>query len=313
MTLYSTFVRKILSSFLIVSMALTPAFAFAKDHGNGNGRGEENDQGENDHNSLGDATSCLTSAFGHLIAPGWIKHNGQLSEGEDCSLPPGIGGMFGRGGNGEGDHGHGTTTPPVATTTPPAISAIVTVPGSTSIQINWMTNEFASSKVYYSSTSTIDVTASTTAFVSNSSLNKSHSVAITGLDASSAYYFIVESTNMFGQTTDSAVFSASTTAPAADTTPPVISNALAVIGSSTVQLSWTTDEPATTKAYYSISTPVDVTASTTPFSENATLVTSHLLTVSGLATSTMYHMIIESKDASGNAARSGEFPFTTGM
>jgi hypothetical protein len=425
---------------LVTSMSLAPALSYAKDHGDGNGnngrghssqstsiqasaqsrsnggdeQGDDNNQGNNNENGdQNGTTSCLTSAFGHLIAPGWIKHNGQMSVGNDCNLPPGIG-RHGDNDNDNDDNGQGTTTatstpdttPPVLssiiavtgtstaqiswmtnesatskvyysasssidvsasstlfisdqtlvkshvatisglipsttyyfivesadasgnvarssvfsattgasnTTSAPVISSIVTVPGSTGIQVNWTTDQFATSKVYYSATSTIDADASTTAFVSTGSLSKDHSLSVTGLSTSTPYYFIIESANQSGQMTRSAVFSASTTAPAADTTPPVISAALAIVGSTDVQLSWTTDEAATTKAYYSTSTPVDINASSTVSVSNVSLVTAHALTVSGLATSTMYHMILESADASGNVAHSSEFSFTTGM
>jgi hypothetical protein len=368
----------------------------------------EKDEQDNDNdNQKSNDTGCLR-AFGHLIAPGWIKHNGQLSIGSECNLPFGIGQKFG------GDHP--TTTPPVVDTTAPIISSftinplvnsaivhwttnersnstvfysttnpvdvnasgtmsvslsplvmnhwitlkslassttyyvvvrssdasgntatssqasfttlasagttdtkapvisnIVSVTGTTSAQIGWVTDEYATSKVYYSSSSTIDVTSASTTFVEKTSLDKNHLVSITGLNASSTYYFIVESADASGNTSRSAVFSATTGAivPVVDTTAPVISSALAVVGSTSVQLSWNTNENATTKAYYATSTPVNVNASTTAFVESTALTTVHALPVTGLATSTQYYMVLESKDASGNTSRSAEFTFTT--
>jgi hypothetical protein len=184
---------KILKLFLIASIMVSPAFAFAKD--NHYEHYQSNDQ----------QTNCF-QAIGHFIAPGWIKHNGQLSLAENCHLPFGIGNKYDR----DDDDGHPTTTPPIT-----------------------------------------------------------------------------------------------------DTTPPLITNALAIIGTSTAQLSWTTDENATTKAYYSTTTPIDLNASSTMSVSDSALTNLHMLTVTGLATSTTYHMLFESVDASGNVARTNEFTFTT--
>lgn len=415
MKTYSKIVTAISGTALIASFVLAPAFAFAKENNgkeNSNKneekkeqKKEERDEKKENKNDRG----CLR-AFGHFIAPGWIKHNGQLSVGEECNLPFGIGHHF------NGDHSTstpGTTTPDVtapvisnltsvtrpysatvrwmtdekadtaiffsatspvsatgtpsivkaglvrdhqvtipnlaATTTyyaivrstdksgnvtlssqfsfttkspnvasdtvPPVISAIVSVTGTSNVQIGWTTNEFATSRVYYSASSTVDVNATSTAFVDKGgSLDKNHLVNITGLTASTTYYFVVESVDASANISRSAVFSATTgtTASVVDTTAPAISNAVAVVGTTTVQLSWNTNENSTTRAYYSTTSPVDVNASSTPFIENASLVTSHALTVSGLATSTSYYMILESKDSSNNAGRTAQFSFTTG-
>ncbi len=417
---YPKIVTFVSSLALMSSLVLSPALTFAKDN-NGNGKGNSEQAKEQtkvtqaqvkaetkaQKEAEKEDKSCIR-AFGHLIAPGWIKHNGPISIGDECNLPFGIGKKFG------GDHS--TTTPPVVDTTAPVISSIsvnprvnnalvhwttneranstvfysttnpvdvnasgtvsvessplvtnhwvalnslassttyyvivrssdasgntstssqtafttrastgttdtkapvisniVSVTGTTSAQIGWTTDEYASSKVYYSSSSTIDVTSSSTTFVEKTSLDKNHLVTVTGLNASSTYYFIVESTDASGNTSRSPVFSATTgvVVPVTDTTAPVITNAVAVIGSNNVQLTWNTNEAATTRAYYSTSTPVSVTASTTAFVENLSLVTAHTATVSGLATSTQYHMILESKDASGNTSLSAEFTFTT--
>ncbi len=406
---YSRIAAFIAGIALVASFVLSPSFAFAKQDNKGNqGDNERKEQNiDNENEDMSNDTGCLR-AFGHLIAPGWIKHNGQLSVGEECSLPFGIGRKF----NG----GEPTTTPPVvdttapiissltvsprlgdavvrwttnenansevfyslntpvdlssssthsivrgalvtdhrvvigplsasttyyvivrshdasgnvstssetslttlapqstSDTTPPVISAIVSVPGTTSVQVGWTTDEFATSRVYYGASSTIDVHASTTTFVGSASLDKNHLVNVSPLTASTTYYFIVESVDASGNISRSSVFSATTgtPAPVVDTTAPVISNAVAIVGSTNVALSWNTNENATTKAYYSTTTPVDVSASTTPFVENVSLVSAHTLNVPGLATSTLYHMVLESKDASNNTARTSEFSFTT--
>jgi hypothetical protein len=211
-----------------------------------------------------------------------------------------------------------TTKSPIAAndTAAPVISSIVSVTGTSNVQVGWTTNEFATSRVYYSASSTVDINATSTAFVDKGgSLDKAHLVNVTGLTASSTYYFIVESADASGNISRSAAFSATTgtLAPVVDVTAPIISNAVAVVGTTTLQLSWNTNENATTRAYYSTTSPVDVTASSTPFIENVSLVSSHTLTVPSLATSTSYFMILESRDSSGNTARTAQFSFTTGI
>lgn len=77
--------------------------------------------------------------------------------------------------------------------TPPVISSITATPTSTTAVITWLTDEASSSKVTYA-TSTLD-TASSTEMESDSALVTSHELTLTGLTASTTYYFIVESTD----------------------------------------------------------------------------------------------------------------------
>jgi hypothetical protein len=205
-----------------------------------------------------------------------------------------------------------TTKAPVtsADTTGPVISSIVAITGTSSAQIGWMTNEYASSRVYYSASSSLDVNATNTLLVDKSSLDKNHLVTITGLSLSTTYYFIVESTDASGNVTRSTIFSAKTTAAplVIDTTAPSISNSIAIVASSNVQLNWTTNEPASSRVYYSSSTPVGTSSA---YVENTSLVTAHSISATGLKTSTPYHMVIESKDVAGNTAQTNDFVVTT--
>ncbi len=291
----------------MASFVLSPAFALAKDNDKDKGNKGENEKKEQSRNDRDDDRrdrSCF-KAFGHLIAPGWFKKNGQASTTDDyCTFPFGIKHHF------HGDHA--TTTPIVRVdTVAPVISSIVSVTSTTSVRVAWKTNENSNSRVYYSTSSAID--ASSTPFVETTTLLKNHVVTVPNLAASTTHYFMVQSSDSSGNISRSAVFPATTgtVSPVVDTTAPVITNAVAVVGTTTVQLSWNTNESATTKAYYSTTTPVDVAVSSTPFTENVSLVSVHGLTVSNLATSTTYYMVLESKDSSGNAGRAAQFTFTT--
>ena len=92
-----------------------------------------------------------------------------------------------------------------------------------------------------------------------------------------------------------------------DTTPPVISGVTASsITSSGATIAWVTNEASDSQVNYGLTTAY---GSSTPV--NASLVTSHLVTLSGLAGSQLYHFRVRSRDAAGNLATSTDFTFTT--
>jgi len=96
-----------------------------------------------------------------------------------------------------------------------------------------------------------------------------------------------------------------------DTTAPIISSlSVSSATDSSVIITWTTDENATSKVYYATSTPV-VATSTTDFVAATAFVTSHSIELTGLMASTTYYFLVESTDASSNTAGSSEFSFTT--
>jgi hypothetical protein len=97
-----------------------------------------------------------------------------------------------------------------------------------------------------------------------------------------------------------------TTPPAADTTPPVISSVQSSgISGSGATISWSTNEAANSQVEsgpnFSQSTTLD-----------PTLETSHSVALSGLTPATQYQYRVKSRDAAGNLATSATFNFTTG-
>ena len=97
---------------------------------------------------------------------------------------------------------------------------------------------------------------------------------------------------------------------APDTTAPVISGAsVSSIASTTATIAWTTNENATGKVYYGTVSPIDFLTALTMSS--AALTTSHSFGLTGLATSTTYYYVLESKDASLNTATTSTQSFAT--
>ena len=95
-------------------------------------------------------------------------------------------------GGGGSSSGNNSNTP-----NPPVISAISAVPTSTTVTINWTTDETSSSNVNYGTTASYGKT------FSNSSLVTSHTVQLTGLACSTTYHYQVSSTNSTGQSSTS--------------------------------------------------------------------------------------------------------------
>ncbi len=92
-----------------------------------------------------------------------------------------------------------------------------------------------------------------------------------------------------------------------DTIPPVLSAITAqTIGMDKATLTWTTNEPSDSEVDYGTTTAY---GSTSPF--DATLVTNHSVTITGLTQETLYHFLVKSDDASHNQAVSGDNSFKT--
>src|SRR5262249_20443314 len=189
----------------------------------------------------------------------------------------------------------------VGDTTPPVISQVtssnITANGAA---ITWTTNEASDSTVQYGTTTSYG------SVVSSSTLTAAHSLSLTGLAASTSYHFRVRSKDAAGNTATSPD-STFTTTPAAHTTPPVKSGgASSNVSTTGATITWSTNEASDSQAEYGTSTAYGNLSAPV-----ATLVTSHSVVLSGLASGTSYHYRVKSKDAAGNLATSADFGFTT--
>lgn len=279
------FLKSPLALTLATALVLIPATTFAKSSP-----------------SVNQVNGCPTKAFGHLFAPGWLKHNStSVSVPLGCFLPSGIAKKL------------GIFVPPTGTSTDtvaPTLSTIVATPSVTSATLTWMTNENADSAVYFGTSLPVNTSATATQVVSTSAKTSNHTITLTGLNASTTYFAVIGSRDNAGNLTLSSPISF-TTGSAADVTAPVMTNLITVVGTSSLTFTWTTNEPSTSKVFYSTTTPVNTSSTSTAFVENLSLVTNHSITLTGLATSTQYHVVVQSKDSSTNTATGIEFPVTT--
>ena len=184
-------------------------------------------------------------------------------------------------------------------TTAPVISSVAAsdITGN-SATITWTTDESADSRVDYG----LDTSYGSS--VTDATLVTSHSITLTGLDPETIYHYQVTSADGSGNTAFSADFTFTTGT--ADTTAPVISDvAASEITDKAATITWTTDESADSRVDYGLDTSYG------SFVTDATLVTSHSITLTGLAAGTTYHYMVTSADGSGNTASSIDFTFTT--
>ena len=240
---------------------------------------------------------CAKIPPGHTIAPGWFrKHDGVRPLVPLCqNLPPGII-------NNPNASSTPTSTPDIAA---PTISSIAAVPTHNTAAISWLTNESSDSQVAYGTS-----TSYGSQMTLNSTLVTNHLAQLTGLSPSTLYHYRVSSKDAAGNLATSTDQSFTTLA-APDTTPPVISSVSATPSSTSALVSWTTNEAATSKAYYGTVNPVDPNATGTLSVVDAAFVISRGLTLSPLATSTTYYFLVESVDVATNkATSSGSFVTT---
>lgn len=89
------------------------------------------------------------------------------------------------------------------------------------------------------------------------------------------------------------------------TVPPVISAVSAQTTMNSATVAWTTNTLSNSKVDYGPTTAYTTSAT------NATMVTAHTVSITGLVAGTVYHFRVNSTDAWGNQAVSGDFTFTT--
>jgi phosphodiesterase/alkaline phosphatase D-like protein len=220
---------------------------------------------------------------------------------------------------------------PTTTVTEPVVNTITTgdttAPDITSVlaisvlpteeNIAWTTNELATSRLEYGTTTNYGSTITLSA-----TAGLAHLAVITGLTPSTRYYYCVHSTDLANNTASSCGHEFTTEAQSGgsgsgtvsnnsgvilDTTPPDVSLVTVTsVNTNSATVAWTTDEVAnaeveygTTSGYGSV-TPIDTSLALT-----------HSITLTGLTANVDYHYRIRSSDELGNTATSPDNIFTT--
>ena len=163
---------------------------------------EKDDEDEDEDEDREEKLPCAIVPPGHLIAPGWLRKMGGVRPivPECQKLPPGIEKKL------EGQ-GHATTT--VDTATPLIRDIAVSNVGSTTVTVGWHTNEPATSKAYYGTVTPLVLGSAS--MVQNVSLVMNHSLNLSGLTASTTYFYVVESKDAANNTATSSEHSFITT------------------------------------------------------------------------------------------------------
>ncbi len=174
------------------------------------------------------------------------------------------------------------------------------------IEVDWTSNTEISSIVTYHPE---DNPADSRDVVDVNLVSGPHKLIIKGLNPVKTYHVVVKGIDKAGNEAISDDYSFTT---ASDTRPPEISN-LSVEGESTTMsgsnsnsssqlvVSWNTDEPATSQVEFGEGVNAYYTQKT---SEDSNLTYNHLVVVSGLIPSQVYHLRAASKDAAGNLRNS---------
>lgn len=209
----------------------------------------------------------------------------------------------------EKDDGDGETENPDIDA--PIISDVtITETTATSVLISWLTDEDSDSQVKHSSESLSSSTAITT--TSNTATTTNHQIELTGLLASTTYYFKVVSTDNGGNVADSDE-QEFTTLPVEieepDVDAPVIELVEIATQGTSAEITWETNELSDSRIVYAID-HIDL-ASTTISVYSSVLATGHSLVLNDLATSTDFYFVMESTDEAGNTATSSEEMFTS--
>ena len=273
---------------LAMMLVLSPSYTFAK-----------NDKDNNERNR---GNSCFR-AYSSLVFPNWVSLNANANVNGKCWFPFGWGKKF------------KSNTPVVADTKAPVISDVETEAKFNDATIKWETDEKADSAVFYGLNAGVNVNDTNTLKVENNNNTKEHKMKVSGLSTNTKYYAVIRSKDPSGNSTLSTEFSFTTKTPVTtgDTTSPTISSVVAVSLLNSVSVGWITNEPSTTKVYYSPTSPVNLSSSNTLSVESSGLKTKHLIVVPNLSVNTNYYMVIQSKDAAGNVQSTTEFTAKAGI
>jgi chitodextrinase len=197
-------------------------------------------------------------------------------------------------------------TPSSVDRRPPAVSGIALEPLSpTAVRVRWITDEPADSQVEYGQTPSLGI-----ATPLDEVLRLDHDLSIGGLVAGGTYHVRIlsrDGTGNLTRTGDLAVTLPPPEIAPPDTTAPRISGVTAaLLGPSSVQIRWSTDEPADGQVAYG---PGDERTSLSTRGSRLTL--EHEAILEGLLGGTLWSFVVISADSTGNISESPAMTFET--
>ena len=186
----------------------------------------------------------------------------------------------------------------------PVISNVSSAPGSTQAVITWTTSSLSSTIVDYGLTPSF---SNTTPETNTAPGVTSHSVTITGLKSCTTYSYRVRSRD--GSSNEGHKIGQAFTTTGCDGIAPVISNVSAVPGDHQAEITWTTNEAATSRVRYGLTTAY---GNLSPETDTVPRVTTHGVTIDDLSECTTYHYRVLSNDAGLAGSTSADATLTTG-
>jgi hypothetical protein len=186
----------------------------------------------------------------------------------------------------------------------PTVSAVVAIPTDTAATITWSSDQAGSTQVMYGTTTTYSASST----LDNTQVNN-HTATLLGLTPNTMYHFEVvtasTTTGLQGTSSDMTFTTGSTTIPVASTTP-VLTTVLASPSINGAVITWNSNIAANSQVLYGLT---NTYGSTSTLDTNN--VTSHTVTLSGLAPSTAYHFQVWSTGTGTMSATSTDMTFTT--
>ncbi len=187
-------------------------------------------------------------------------------------------------------------------TTPPVITNVTVLYLSPTIAVvEWTTDKPTTGIITYGSATQSSLVNSTVALY--------HQEQISDLPVGTAVPFTIYATDTSGNGPTTATGTMQTT-DTANTTPPVISDVVITPGSTTLDISWDTNEAATSVVSYQVGSGVAISGLTLSRSDS-TFAESHNILLTSLAQCQAYSIAISSVDPSNNFAQTGVYTGTT--
>ncbi len=179
----------------------------------------------------------------------------------------------------------------------------------TSAVVSWTTTNVAAAVLRYSTDSELQETLSQT-----TGLRTQHSVNLSELAPSTTYYFMVNATDVTGDTASAfgVPFETHRDAALNDSTPPVISNIEVVaVTSSSAEIHWETDDKTRGWIQYGLAFPLDMQAGEYP-DDPYKYTCGHAIVLTGLADGTTYLFAVTATNRAGlSTTESSGLSFTT--